>query len=173
MKKFAAADAANDLLGSAAGDAIKASSQKNVATGTTACTSEVVFTIPKAAKNVVVAASKTTGIKIGDKGAYGTVTAAQMAKKGCTTTLIPNDAAKACPAEGAAASTGTAVTGNVAGGLSAYQAVKNAGEVFVWGITVTQSTTAAGAAGAKNDTKKDATTLAVGAAAGLIAAAIA
>ena len=163
MKKWAAGDAATLVEGSAAGDTIKtASANKAAGTGATAtCTNSITYTIPKAAKNVVVTAHKTAGIIIGDKGAYGTVKFAQATKVGCANTA--NFDCQATPA----ASADTA-----AGSLGVYQAVKSPGEIFVWGVTV-KAGTAAAAATAKNDTKKSATTLAVGTAAVLVAAAIA
>jgi len=170
MKKWAAADLATAVEGSAAGDTIKtASANKAAGTGATAtCTNSITYTIPKAAKNVVVTASKTAGIIIGDKGAYGTVKFAQAAKLGCPNGLNTGCSTSApTTADSAVASANTA-----AGGLGVYQAVKSPGEIFVWGVTV-KAGTAAAAATAKNDTKKSATTLAVGTAAVLVAAAIA
>jgi len=63
-----------------------------------------------------------------------------------------------------------ASTGALAGGLGVYQGIKGSGLGFLWAVSIKA---AAAADGAAADAKKSATTLAIGAAAGLVAAAIA
>ena len=171
MKKFAAADAETEKYGSAAGDTIKTkAANKADGTGATAtCTSSITYTIKEGATNTVVDKLKTAGIKLGDGGAYGTVKATQATKSGC-----PNNANFGCSASDASvADDNVASADTKAGALGVYQAIKNSGEIFVWGLTIKAA--AADGTTADGDKKKDdsAATLAVGAALGLVAAAIA
>jgi len=122
------------------------------------CTSSVGFTIPKAAANVKIAAVKEKGIAMGDVGTYATVKALQAKPDGCL-----NAAEEVCPA-------GTASAGALKGGAGVYQSVKEPNTGFLWAVSIKA---AAAADGAAADAKKSATTLAIGAAAGLVAAAIA
>merc|ERR1719240_1292108 len=162
MKPFTADDA--DTLMAGGGTAATATTAaKNAADGTASCTSSVGYTVKKDSKNVVVTAMKTAGIKLGDGGAFGTVTATQS-----TTAGVKN-------AADTDAAGGTCGSGEcIANGLGVYGSVKNPGEMFIWGLSIkAASAAAADGAAAADDKKKSATTLAIGAAAGLVAAAIA
>jgi len=131
----------------------------NADTAKSTCTSSVGFTIPKDAKNVAVTAAKDKGLTMGDATSYATVKALQAKKEGCA-----NDVGKNCdPADS---------TDVLAGGLGVYQAIKGtSGSGFLWAVNIKAATEGSG--DGTSDSKKSATTLAIGAAAGLVAAAIA
>jgi len=173
MKTFAAGDAATAVTGSAVVAAKTAAVNAVAGTGADmTCTSTVVYKVPKDAKDAVVTAMKTAGIKLGDTGAYATVTATQS-----TAIFGANNAKNAAGklADGNDCAGGDAAAKEAAcaaGGLSVYTGVVNSGEMFIWGITAKPGA-AATTDGAAADKKKSATTLAIGAAAGLVAAAIA
>jgi len=141
------------------------------ATTTTACTASMTYTIPATAKNIEVPKIKAAGIKMTSKS-YATVVATNGAKAGCK-----NGTGFTCKTDGKTA--GTDGTGGdtagvyVAEGLGVYQAIPTAVNAFkfAWAINIKA---AGGNKNTTNDTKKkSATTLAVGVAAGLVAAAIA
>lgn len=181
-KQWKAAEAAGATKGTGTALVAKAASATFFnpslkATSTTACTASMTYTIPKAAANVEVAAIKTAGIKMASKS-YATVVATNGKKDGCkniagftcATSGVPGTAVGA-PDAGSVAPAG-GVGNFIPNGLGVYQGIAESGKMYMWGVTI-KAASAAAAGAAKNDTKKDATTLAVGAAAGLIAAAIA
>ena len=95
MKPFKADDPKTAIVGG--GTAATASTDAaNAVSGTGAtatCTSSVSYKVAKDSKNVVVTAMKTEGIKLGDGGAFGTVTATQSTTDGVKNAAGNEDAA--------------------------------------------------------------------------------